>query len=144
MKKSISVLDSDKDGFVSWSELFPKARVDTEKAYGRWASEARGRGEKLDQRTQVPRAFSLGDNQALTIVNLTKKAIRYQHRWEGENDWESTTLPAEGSHTHSPLKAGKDAPRLEVKFDTGETGMLRVGKSYKYSDGKKSRSVEQE
>jgi hypothetical protein len=141
LMKDVQILDSNHDGFVSWSEAFSLIQAETSRTFPRWAAEARRRGEKVDQSTQKPRAFSLPDgvSSSLTLVNHTKRAVRYQYRWEGNKNWESATLPAEESRVHRALagKADKEAPRLEVKFETGETGMLQVGKSYKYSENKK-------
>jgi hypothetical protein len=147
LKKSAHLLDASKDGFVSWSEVFPRVQADTQRAFARWAREARSRGESVDQATQKPRAFALGARgQSLTLINGTKRPVRYQHRWEGDAAWETTILPAEGSQTHTAptTKLGKEMPRLEVRFESGETAVLKVGKSYKYSDDKKSRSVPDE
>lgn len=134
MRKSVAVLDGDRDGFVAWAEVFPRVQSETEKMFDGWAKEARGRGEKLDQKSQKPRAFALCE-PSVTLLNPTKKAVRYQYRWEGESAWSSGVLPADGSQSHAvpPERAAKQ-PRLEVKFDTGETGLLRPGKSYKFAD----------
>jgi hypothetical protein len=144
VKKGRALLDKNRDNFVSWAEIFPRVRAETEGSFDRWSLEARRQGKQTEQNNQKPRAFSLGDNQSLTIVNQTKKAVKYQHRWEGETEWETTVLPPEGAHAHAPHKGGNDAPGLEVKFETGETGVFRPGKSYRYFDGKKTRNVNED
>lgn len=151
LKKGYNTLDKNRDGFVSWTEVFERVQTQTQEAFKEYAKDAQGRGEKVDQKTQKPRAFSLADGgsasgQSLTLVNGGKKPVRYQHRWEGEASWESSTLPADGSKTHTapPAKPGKETAKLEVKFENGEAATLKVGKNYKYTDDKKTRKVSDE
>jgi hypothetical protein len=53
-------LDADGDGTVTWAEFFPQLREETESLFGSWRKEMVARGEKVDERKQIPRAFSLG------------------------------------------------------------------------------------
>ena len=56
----LAELDADGDGTVTWAEFFPQLRDETQSLFGSWRKEMVARGEKVDERRQVPRAFSLG------------------------------------------------------------------------------------
>jgi hypothetical protein len=135
-----------KANFVSWQELFSRLQRDTEKAFGSWAKEHRARGEKVDQSTQKPRAFDLAggsvNRTSLTLINASNEPLRYQYRWSGDTNWEKATIAAMASRTHQAPAGKTTASVLEVKFENGETGTLKLGKSYRWtSDTKKKRGL---
>jgi hypothetical protein len=53
-------LDANGDGAVTWAEFFPQLRDETQSLFGSWRKEMVARGEKVDERRQVPLAFRLG------------------------------------------------------------------------------------
>lgn len=53
-------LDANGDGALTWPEFFPQLRGETESLFGSWRKEMVARGEKVDDRKQVPLAFRLG------------------------------------------------------------------------------------
>jgi hypothetical protein len=119
IKKPIKELDGNKDGFISWREFFPQLRVETQSLFGDWRRKMIARGEKVDERKQVPFAFTLGKVFAVVgILNATKNPLQYRCRWPGE-EWTNVTLAPGEKKIHAlPLtQAAGELPALETKFE---------------------------
>jgi hypothetical protein len=136
--------------FLSWAELFPEVEQGTAHAFSRWSHDQQARGERLDQKTQKPRAFALPRDPtrpSLTIRNASNQVVRYRHRWGTDGDWDQVVLAPEGGRLHLPPagRSGTEPAALNVEFEDGEKESLKVGKTYRYKPGtntKKTRSFE--
>jgi hypothetical protein len=119
LKEPVKRLDKNKDQFVSWLEFYPQLKDETQYLFGDWRRQMIARGEKVDERKQVPHAFGLGKVFAVVgIENQTKKTLEYQCRWPGE-EWTKVRLAPGQKKVHTlPLPQGATAlPSLETKFD---------------------------
>lgn len=143
-------LKSDSGKIVVWKELFPQVQQETMLSFSRWAKDQRARGEKLDQKTQKPRAFTLPEppgGPGLILVNGSNLPLHYRFYWGNEGTFERATLAAGGTRWHSvPISySGDEIPRMQIKFEDEEPTSLKVGKSYRYTpDHKKKRSIDLE
>jgi hypothetical protein len=120
LKQPVGVLDGDKDGFVSWREFYPQLRDQTQSLFGTWRKEMTARGERIDERRQVPHAYGLGRAFAVVgIENATGAELAYRWRWAGQPRWNDEKLPAGRKKVHAlPLGAGQSSlPALEARFD---------------------------
>jgi hypothetical protein len=62
--------------------------------------------------------------------------------WSGDTTWEKATIAAMASRTYQAPTGKTSAPVLDVKFENGETGTLKLGKTYRWtSDTKKKRGL---
>jgi hypothetical protein len=131
-------LDTNGDGFVDWSEFFPRLQHDTERSFVSWAREHRSLGEDIDQKSQRPRALQLpgdaGTAGAVTVRNHTDRMIAYEYRWQGTDAWTAASLEPRKSATHAvpAALAGKDV-RLEIRSKEG-TGRFRPGETARFHD----------
>ena len=97
--------DTDRDGFVSWLEFFPRLQAETEGVFVTWAQHQRARGEEVDQRSQKPHAFDLGGGGGVTLRNGTPGSLKYQYRWAGQSSWLDGSIPPNGVAHH--VRAGQ-------------------------------------
>ncbi len=138
--------------FLTWAELFPEVEQGTARAFSRWSRDQQARGERLDQKTQKPRAFALPRDPtrpSLTIRNASNQVVRYRHRWSSDGDWDQVVLAPEGGRLHLPPpgRSGSEPAALLVEFADGEKATLKVGKTYRYTPDNragKTRSFEPE
>jgi hypothetical protein len=129
------VLDTDRDGVVTWREFFPRFQAETESVFVTWAARERARGEAVTQTSQKPHAFELGGSEVVRIRNEAPKALIYYYRWSGESEWRRVTLRPHGADEHTPPhRHGGASPTLEVRFEGGKTSELKVGKTYRFHD----------
>ncbi|MFO0878659.1 MAG: caspase family protein [Gemmataceae bacterium] len=120
LRQPITLLDGDKDGFLTWREFYPQLRDETQSLFGEWRKEMIGRGERIEDRKQVPHAFHLGRSSALVAIeNATDRPRSYRYRWAGQSQWNDVTLEAGERKLH--LRALKDTdrvlPALETQFE---------------------------
>jgi hypothetical protein len=54
----LKTLDRNHDGFLSWKEFFPALSHETEDSFKSLAARGRGRGDRVEQRTQRPHCLS--------------------------------------------------------------------------------------
>lgn len=143
LRARLADLDANKDGFVSWTEFFPRVQADTEKVSVLWIKKAREEPSSdipKEQKRQRPRVFELpGDAASLTLTNGSKQLVHYEFRWTGDKDWSKGTLAAAGTQLHRVPAAftGKESPVLEVKFENGDEAKLKPGKTYRFTPDKK-------
>jgi len=147
VRNGVSNLDADHDGFVSWQEFFPRLQDETEGAFVTWAVHQRALGEKVDQKSQKPYAYELaaegGGVAAVRLRNETAEPMEYQFRWGGEASWVSGHIAPRGVAQHEPpVGRGSPAPPLEIRFKGNKTAELQVGKTYRFHDSKKPRSLD--
>jgi hypothetical protein len=122
MTTPIKALDIDRDGFVSWQEFFPQLRKETERIFRTWSRELRARGEKIEDASQRPHSFLLGNNQAsrtyavVGLENGSGAALVYRWRWPGQDDWKEERLQRGQKRVHFLpwSEAGRQPPKLEV------------------------------
>jgi hypothetical protein len=120
LKQTIRVMDTNRDGFVSWREFYPQLRDETKSLFADWRKEVRTRGDRISERSQVPHAFALGRLiAAVGIENGTRERLTYQYRWTGESTWREGTLSAGQVRIHSRSVKEPDTPLpiLEARFD---------------------------
>jgi hypothetical protein len=134
VRAGIPPSDADRDGFVAWPEFFSRLQAETEGVFVTWAQHQRARGEDVDQTSQKPHAFALGDvTSAVALRNETLEILKYQYRWADESSWENAVIPPKGVNQHVlPAGRGNSAPALEVRFEGGKSAELRVGKTYRF------------
>jgi hypothetical protein len=127
-----SALDADGDKFVSWKEFFPAVQKGTEGEYKAWSAKMRARGEDVDQPTQRPREFSLGEAggtgpkaepavrtfATVCLVNESGEEVKFKYRFTGQEAWQPAAL-APGKRGEYSAPQGKAAylPRFELQFD---------------------------
>jgi hypothetical protein len=150
MKTNVKVLDTNRDGVVSWREFFPRLQSETEGIFKSWSRELRARGAKIDTRTQKPSSFSLGNDVAsgrtfavVGIENGTKRTIAYRWRWTGQQAWNDDSLAVGEKKVHFlPLKDTQQAlPDLEVEINGRMMPSRKAGKwsgegDPKFDDGR--------
>lgn len=150
IQRHSGLLGNGREQFVTWKDMFPQVQQETEVTYVHWVKGDDPNNPEVKQKTQKPQAFDLPDDPtrpSLTLHNNGKETVHYRYRWGKDGNWSAATLPPEGNRMHSvPATIGStDRWFLEVKFDDGETGTLKVGKTYKYSHGpKKTRGLEED
>jgi hypothetical protein len=133
MKTPIDVLDANKDRFISWREFYPQLSNETQSLFGSWRKEMISRGEKVDERKQVPHAFKLGKLFAVVgIENLTKKTLEYSCRWPDEEGWTKVKLSPGDRKVHAvQLKETDSAlPALEAKFTFKQDAVKLASREY--------------
>jgi hypothetical protein len=130
LEGDLQTLDRNKDGFLSWKEFFQALTRETEKEFKGFARRALAEGERVEQPTQRPRAFSplpdapaAGAKKTYAVVSLRNdsgKAVRYRYRWAGEAEWKDGTVVANGKAFHElALAEGTKLPDLEIMADSG-------------------------
>lgn len=128
-REEVGTLDGNRDGMVTWREFFPQLRDETRSLFGAWRKEMVARGEKVDERTQRPRAFALGRLLGVVgIENATRGPLNYRWRWAGQDQWNEVTLPMGEKRLHSfPINDPESPlPQLETRFDgIRKASMLR-------------------
>jgi hypothetical protein len=136
-KNKLDQLDTNRDGFVTWREFFPKLQGDTNSTFVSWAKQRRGMGEVIPQSTQRPRAFKLPDDPVeqpanlqyavVSIRNDSKDPIKYQVRWQGQSNWEDKVMPALGKvfHSFAITPSRSSLPTLEFKVQGEPNETLR-------------------
>jgi Caspase domain len=140
VEDGIAGSDTDKDGFVSWSEFFSRLQQRTQGVFVTWAEHQRARGEDVDQSSQKPMAFSLGGaanaGRAVRLRNNTGKPLSYEYRWSGRSSWTSAQIALSGVAEHTPPSgAGAGVGQLEVRFREDEvTKVLHPGRTYTFHD----------
>lgn len=168
LSTDLKLLDKNKDGFVSWEEFFPVLESETQKTFTKWSEVARGKGEKVDQKTQQPHRFrlpgrDLNEDVAGTVYavvglrNLGKEAVRFEYRWSGDEPWKNGTMPAKDTtclHTKLASDSG-ELPKLEVRV-AGEKDTVKLepnrwtgtgtptfedGKKYRFDNTTKKRGL---
>lgn len=120
LRQPIKVLDLNKDDFVSWREFYPQLRDETLSLFGDWRRKMIARGERVDERKQVPHAYAVGKVYAVVgILNATKNPLQYRCRWPGSEEWTNVTLAPGEKKVHSlPLtQPAATLPSLETKFE---------------------------
>ncbi|SRR5579883_562677 len=144
VRGGIENLDADRDGFVSWPEFFARVQKETQGTFVTWANRQRALGEDVDQKSQKPRAFSLGSIGGAVPVRLRNDhntPVDYQYRWVGHPSWESGRLAPHGIAEHAPPADGTARPTaLEVRYEGGKTAQLQPGKTYRFHDAKTPRN----
>jgi Caspase domain len=147
VRGGIAPLESDGDGFVSWTEFFGRLQRETEGTFVTWAQHRRALGEEVDQTSQKPYAFALGGNGGPHLIRLhneTGKMLVYEYRWAGQTQWESARITPGGAGQHFPPPSrGLAEPTLEVRFEGGKTGELHPGKTYRFHDTAKTQGAEE-
>ena len=126
--------------------MFPQVQQETESTYLHWIKGDDPNNKDIAQKTQKPYAFDLPDDPtrpSLTLHNSSGSPVPYRYRWAKEGTWLTATLPPDGDRWHSVPATITSTEQwfLEVKFDDGETGTLKVGKTYRYSPGPKKRGL---
>lgn len=53
-------MDADRDGMLTWKEFYPVLHKESDGAFIAWSAQMRRLGEAVEQKTQVPVSFSLG------------------------------------------------------------------------------------
>jgi hypothetical protein len=132
-------LDADHDGFLSWPEFFARLRKETETAFVDWAQHQRRLGDEVAQKSQRPRAFSLGsaggNTSKVRLRNDTNQVMDYQYRWSGHSNWEDGRIAPHAVAEHVPTGGkGDRPPTLEVRLKDGKSKELHTGKTYKLRD----------
>lgn len=127
-----TALDADGDKFISWKEFFPAVQKGTEGEYKAWSARMRARGEEIDQPTQRPNAFSLGEVggaapkaeptvrtfATVCLVNETEAEVKFKYRFTGQEAWQSAALaPGKRGEYSAPQGKAADLPRFEIQFD---------------------------
>jgi hypothetical protein len=122
----VKSLDTNKDGFVTWREFFPKLQRETEALFDRWLREMRSYKVTITGTNQKPYAYALGKRllptarsyAVLSVENGTGEVVKYRYRWAGETAWQSATLQKGEKRAHSlALKDDASPPELEAQFD---------------------------
>lgn len=168
LSKDLKELDTNRDGFVTWEEFFPILQGETQKTFLKWTEVARGRGEKVDQKTQQPHKFrlpgrGLADDSAgvayavVGFRNLSKDPVRFDYRWSSDEPWKNGTMPAKDTtFVHTKLASeSSDLPKLEVRV-AGEKESVKLeanrwsgsgtpsfedGKKYRFDNTTKKRGL---
>jgi hypothetical protein len=133
LEGSLKSAGANKDGFVSWKEFFPRLSRETENEFRDFTARVRAQGQLVDQKTQRPRSFALGEPPdkepstpaaktyaVVSLRNDTGKPVRYRYRWAGETGWKDGTVPEKGKVFHElALADGAKAPDFEVEAEAG-------------------------
>jgi hypothetical protein len=133
-KALLARLDTNHDGQLTWVELFPGLKKDTEELFISWLAKIpRGEREGIDHKPQSPMQFSLGrpvsagsetvaasgrNWAVVSLVNKAARQVKVDYRWTGEETWQSVTLEP-GGQTHfsrSLSGPGKEPPLLEARI----------------------------
>jgi hypothetical protein len=135
--RPVAQLDVDRDRRVSWKEFFPRLRRETEGTFRSWSAAMRGTGESIDQPTQKPAAFDLGEPVAdapepgpasvhavICLANESGEGVRYRYRWTGEKEWRTAAMDSGKRGEHStPLAKGPDGVRFEILFEGNKSAI---------------------
>ncbi|MDB5306846.1 MAG: hypothetical protein JWO38_1048 [Gemmataceae bacterium] len=134
--RPIAELDTDGDKFVSWKEFFPVLKKESEGTFRSWSARMRSAGADVDQSTQRPTSFSLGEPTGgapppdatvgvyavICLVNESGEAVKYKYRWSARDEWQTTEMASGKRGEHSaPRAKGADLPRFEILFDGNKT-----------------------
>jgi hypothetical protein len=125
LESKLRDLDRDRDGLVTWKEIFPALQKETEVAFTAWVRERRNWGESIEGPSQKPLAYSLGRDftqgekafAVVTIRNRTTKPMSYLYRWSDESRWQKRTIAPNGQYVHAqPLSTlSGEMIRLKVQ-----------------------------
>jgi hypothetical protein len=129
LEGDLQALDKNHDGFLTWKEFFPLLARETEKRFKDFADRARANNEYVDQKTQRPRSFVLGDapvKQTFAVISLRNdsgKVVHYRYRWAGDKEWKEARVPEKGAVCHSVAVAKeRGLPDFEIEAIDPEPG----------------------
>jgi hypothetical protein len=132
-------LDQNHDKFVTWKEFFPTLKVTTEAFFESFAKTARAHNKFVDQKTQSPRALSLGEPKPVAkveafppelavfrLVNAFGKPLKYRYRLAG-GDWKEGELENGGKIQHALPAEGADSAGTLIKIEfEGQAGAEKL------------------
>jgi hypothetical protein len=141
LERKLSDLDRDRDGLVTWKEVFPVLEKETKVAFTTWAREWRDRGEIIDARPQKPLAYALGKEitqgerafAVITIRNKTSKPMRYLYRWSDESRWQKGSIPAEGVAVHTQPLSDQPGELIHLKVQVIDSSLVSDLKASRWS-----------
>jgi hypothetical protein len=136
LESKLRDLDRDRDGLVTWKEVFPALQKETEVAFTAWARERRAWGESIEGRGQKPLAHALGRDftqgekafAVVTIRNKTSKPMLYRYRWSDESRWQAGQIAPGGYAVHAQPFSGLSGEMVRLKVqvkDSSEEHELR-------------------
>ncbi len=145
IRRHSHLMHENREPFAAWKTLFPQVEHECQVMSAEWHDSGPQKNEPQSQKTQKPQAFDVPDDPTrpfLTLHNNSQGIVRYQYRWGHQGTWSSASMPPGGDRLHSVSSAAAAADQvLEVKFDDGESGSLKIGKRYQYSPGSKKRGL---
>jgi hypothetical protein len=126
-------LDTNGDQLVTWAEFFPRLKKDSEGTFKTWSATMRGRGEVIDQPTQRPHAFSLGEPMkansqkpprevavyaVICLVNESGEEVKFKYRFTGEEAWRSAAIaPGKRGEYSGTRGKGNELPKFEIQLE---------------------------
>lgn len=119
LRQPVRSVDLNKDGFVTWREFYPQLRDETQSLFGVWRKEMIARGERVEERKQVPHAFRLGRSLGVVALeNATTEQRSYRWRWSDQTEWNEVVLAPDQRKLHTRLisEGQRVLPQLEVQF----------------------------
>jgi len=113
-------LDSNRDGFVSWSEFSRQLTRETEILFRYWRKDMIARGERIDEHKQVPRLFPQ-TYAVVGIENAQMIPLTYRFRWAGQTETVEVRLQPKERRAHYLRLPGEKAtpPQFLTRIGKG-------------------------
>src|SRR5262249_48197320 len=125
-------LDRDRDGLVTWKEVFPTLEKETSVSFAIWLKDSRSRQEAGKARPQKPHAHALGKAvaqaesafAAVSIRNKTNETMNYLYRWSDESRWQKDTIPPGGEKVHHQRLSGLSGEAVSLKVQVLNSSLM--------------------